>query len=57
MRDEKPRDIWDQHEALLQLLIAGDGKKAEQLARQHIEQAADFMIERLARESPEPATQ
>lgn len=57
MRDERPRDIWDQHDALLQLLVAGDGKKAEQLARQHIEQAADFMIERLARESPEPATQ
>ncbi|MBC5766386.1 GntR family transcriptional regulator [Ramlibacter sp. GTP1] len=50
MRDERPRDIWDQHEALLQAVMAGDGKKAERLARQHIEQAADFMIERLRRE-------
>jgi DNA-binding GntR family transcriptional regulator len=48
MRDEHPRDIWDQHEALLEALIAGDAKKAEKLARQHIEQAADFMINRLA---------
>ena len=51
MRDERPRDIWDQHEALLQAVTEGDGKKAEKLARQHIEQAADFMIERLRRES------
>ena len=50
MRDEKPRDIWDQHEALLEAVIAGDGVRAERLARRHIEQAADFMIERLRRE-------
>lgn len=50
MRDEKPRDIWDQHEALLEAVIAGDGRKAEKLARQHIEQAAEFMVERLRRE-------
>ncbi len=49
LRDERPRDIWDQHEALLKVVIAGDGKKAEKLARQHIEQAADFMIKRLSR--------
>ncbi len=48
MRDERPRDIWDQHEALLAVVIAGDGKKAEKLARQHIQQAADFMIRRLS---------
>jgi DNA-binding GntR family transcriptional regulator len=48
MRDERPRDIWDQHEALLELVIAGDGNKAEKLARQHIQQAADFMIKRLS---------
>lgn len=50
MRDERPRDIWDQHDALLQAVMAGDGRKAERLARQHIEQAADFMIDRLQRE-------
>jgi DNA-binding GntR family transcriptional regulator len=51
MRDERPRDIWEQHDRLLQAVIAGDGRKAERLARQHIEQAADFMIERLEREA------
>ena len=28
MRDERPRDIWDQHEALLGAVVAGDGRKA-----------------------------
>ena len=51
MRDERPRNIWDQHQALLGLIIAGDGKKAEKFAREHIEQAADFMIRRLSRGS------
>lgn len=50
MRDDKPRDIWDQHEALLAAVSAGDGQKAEALARQHIEQAAEFMVERLRQE-------
>lgn len=47
MRDNKPRDIWDQHEALLAAILDGNGERAEALARQHIQAAADFMIERL----------
>jgi DNA-binding GntR family transcriptional regulator len=54
MRDEKPRDIWQQHEALLQAVMAGDGERAERLAREHIQEAADFMIERLQREGGGP---
>lgn len=50
MRDNKPRDIWAQHEALLDAVAAGDGKRAEQLARQHILEAAAFMIARLQAE-------
>ena len=53
-RDEKPRDIWDQHEALLQAVVDGDGQRAEKLARKHIDQSADFMIERLRREAGRP---
>ena len=48
MRDEKPRDIWDQHEALLQFIITGDGEAAEVHAREHILAAADFIIERIS---------
>lgn len=47
MRDETPRDIWDQHEEMIKAVMAGDGVAAEALARQHITQAADFMICRL----------
>ena len=48
MRDEKPRDIWDQHETLLQAIISGDGALAEKHAREHILAAADFIIERIS---------
>ena len=51
MRDEMPRDIWDQHEALLDAVMAGDGAAAEALARQHIGQAAAVMISRLRSEA------
>ena len=51
MRDELPRDIWDQHEALLDAVMAGDGAAAETLARQHITQAATVMISRLRSEA------
>jgi len=47
MRDDKPRDTWDQHEALLRAVTAGDGEAAERLARRHILDAAEFMITRL----------
>lgn len=47
MHDDKPRDIWNQHEEMLGAVAAGDGQKAEKLARQHILEAADFMIQRL----------
>ena len=47
MRDETPRDIWSQHEAMLDAVMTGDGVKAETMSHQHITQAADFLIQRL----------
>ncbi len=47
LRDETPRDIWDQHAAMLDAIAAGDGARAEALAREHITQAAGFMVTRL----------
>jgi len=48
MRDEKPRDIWDQHEELLQSVADGDPEAAEQKARQHIMETAHFIIDRVS---------
>jgi DNA-binding GntR family transcriptional regulator len=47
IQDEKPRDIWDQHEAILKAITKGDGEKAEALVRAHLVQAASFMVARL----------
>ena len=46
-RDEKPRNIWDQHEAILKAIMAGDADLADTLARTHLTQAASFMTARL----------
>ncbi len=47
IRDEKPRDIWDQHEAILKAVVRGDGDRAEALVRSHLMDAARFMVTRL----------
>ncbi len=47
MRDERPRSIWDQHEEILEAIIEGNADRAEALGRQHITQAAKFMVKRL----------
>ena len=49
MRDETPRRIWDQHEAILQAVIRGNPDKAEELGRAHIAKAASIYISRLER--------
>ncbi|MEY3899694.1 MAG: hypothetical protein RI962_849 [Pseudomonadota bacterium] len=53
---DKPRDIWDEHEVMLGLVAAGEAAKAERLARNHIEEAAGFMIERLSEQISENAS-
>jgi DNA-binding GntR family transcriptional regulator len=47
IRDERPRDIWDQHAAILEAVAAGDADRAESLARTHISQAGGFVVARL----------
>lgn len=46
-QDETPRDIWDQHAAIVEAIARGQPAKAEALARGHITQAAAFMVARL----------
>ena len=47
MKDETPRDIWDQHAAILDAIAQGEAARAEALARTHITQAADFLVTRI----------
>lgn len=44
------RDIWSQHETMVAAVMDGDGDRAEQLARQHIAEAAAVVIDRLQAE-------
>ena len=46
-KDEAPRDIWDQHAAMLDAVVRGDARRAETLARDHILQAGGYMTARL----------
>jgi DNA-binding GntR family transcriptional regulator len=55
VRDEHPRDIWDQHEAILEAVVARDPARAEALAREHLLQAARFMVTRLRAAEPPSA--
>ena len=47
IRDEKPRDIWDQHAEILDAIATGNGDRAEALVRGHLLQAAQFMVNRV----------
>ena len=47
VRDQSPRDIWDQHAAILEAIAQGKPDVAEQRAREHLMQASGFMVSRL----------
>lgn len=47
VRDQSPRDIWDQHAAILEAIAQGAPDLAEQRAREHLMQASRFMVSRL----------
>lgn len=59
LHGETPGEIWDQHEAILNAVMAGKAQEAERLARAHIAHASDTLTERLSSvaraEPPEPA--
>jgi DNA-binding GntR family transcriptional regulator len=46
-QSDKSRDVWVEHEKMLNLVAKGDGEGAERLARLHIVAAAQFMITNL----------
>ena len=45
--DQQPSEIWNQHAEILDAIISGDGDLAEKIARQHIDRAAGYVVERL----------
>ena len=47
VQDQSPRDIWDQHAAILDAIASGNAETAEKLAREHLMQASGFMVSRL----------
>ena len=47
IQDQSPRDIWDQHAAILDAIVAGDSELAEKLVHEHLMQASGFMVSRL----------
>lgn len=49
LRGQTPDDIWNQHEAILNAVIAGDPDKAERVSRHHISHASDVLARRLER--------
>jgi DNA-binding GntR family transcriptional regulator len=48
IRGEQPRDIWDQHEAILQAIAQGQPDRAESLARTHLDEASRVIVARLS---------
>ncbi|HZP86299.1 MAG TPA: GntR family transcriptional regulator [Burkholderiales bacterium] len=47
LRGETPTDIWDQHAAILDAIMAGKSDEAERLAREHISHASQTLTRRL----------
>ena len=47
LHGETPADIWDQHEAILNAVIAADPKEAERIARLHISHASETITKGL----------
>ena len=47
VQDQEPRDIWDQHDHILEAIATGNADLAEALAKDHLMQASHFMVSRL----------
>jgi DNA-binding GntR family transcriptional regulator len=47
VEDQAPRDIWDQHENILNAIASGKADLAEKLVKEHLTQASNFMVSRL----------
>lgn len=59
LRDDvgMPTNIWDEHAAILDAVIKGDGETAERLSRDHILRAAGIFVARLKAQQDEEGRQ
>ncbi len=46
--DDAPSLVWDEHQALLEAIVRADAPAAQALAQQHLLQAAELLVRRLA---------
>ena len=54
--DQRSRRVWDEHAAILEAVVAGDGALSESLCRQHLAKASRQVEDRLAvRAAPDHA--
>ena len=49
--DQRSRGVWDEHAAILEAVVAGDGALAESLCREHLTNASRRVEDRLAARS------
>ncbi|MBU3649501.1 MAG: GntR family transcriptional regulator [Limnohabitans sp.] len=47
IEDQEPRDIWDQHEKILEAIAKGKADLAEKCAKEHLTHASQYMVSRL----------
>ena len=47
IEDQEPRDIWDQHEKILEAIAKGKADLAEKFAKEHLTHASQYMVSRL----------
>ncbi len=50
MQGEAPRDIWAEHEAILDAVARGDAAEAERLSRSHVDTATESLVRKLDKE-------
>lgn len=47
LKDQEPRDIWGQHEAIWQAIRRRDAAQAQNLVQSHLLNACNYMVQRL----------
>lgn len=49
LKDQEPRDIWGQHDAIWSAIVERNAQKAEELVQSHLLNACRYMVDRMQR--------